>query len=190
MPVDENTRLRLRQYLIELMDEEAADAMMESMPPIPWTELATKDDITRLDGRLESLDRRVEQTSSDLQELTRVVALQGASLGARMDSISDRLDGTNIRIDGVSDRIDTLSDRIDGTNVRIDTLSDRLDGTNTRVDGLSERIDGVGERIDIMSERMSDLGRTLTVGFFSMALTLAVFMIGTIASLFAAGAFG
>ena len=147
MPVDENTRLRLRQYLIELMDETAADAMMESMPPIPWTELATKDDVTRIDGRLESLDRRVEQTSSDLQELTRVVALQGASLGARMDSISDRFDGTNIRIDGISERIDTLS------------------------------------------ERMGDLGRTLTVGFFSMALTLAVFMIGTVASLFAAGAF-
>lgn len=147
MPVDENTRLRLRQYLIELMDETAADAMMESMPPIPWTELATKDDVTRIAGRLESLDRRVEQTSSDLQELTRVVALQGASLGARMDSISDRFDGTNIRIDGISERIDTLS------------------------------------------ERMGDLGRTLTVGFFSMALTLAVFMIGTVASLFAAGAF-
>lgn len=140
MPADENTRLRIRQYLIELMDEAAADAMMESMPPIPWTELATKDDITRLDGRLESLDRRVDQTSSDLQELTRVVALQGASLGARMDSIADRLDTTN--------------DRIDSTN-----------------------------------DRMGDLARTVTVGFFSMALTLAVFLIGTIASLLAAGAF-
>lgn len=140
MPADENTRLRIRQYLIELMDEAAADAMMESMPPIPWTELATKDDITRLDGRLESLDRRVDQTSSDLQELTRVVATQGASLGARMDSIADRLDTTN-------------------------------------------------ERIDTTNERMGDLARTVTVGFFSMALTLAVVLIGTIASLFAAGAF-
>ena len=155
MPVDENTRLRIRQYLIELMDEGAADAMMESMPPIPWTELATKDDITRLDGqlvgidgRLDSLTVRVDQTSSNLQELTRVVAQQGASLGTRMDSIADRLDGTN--------------DRIDSTN----------------------------ERIDSTNEQFGDLSRTVTVGFFSMALTLAVFMIGTLASLFAAGAFG
>ena len=129
MPVDENTRLRIRQYLIELMDEGAADAMMESMPPIPWTELATKDDIARLDDRL-------------------------------------------VGIDG---RIDSLTERVDGTNTRIDTIADRLDGTN--------------ERLDTTNERMADLSRAVTVGFFSMALTLAVFLIGTIASLIAAGAF-
>ena len=45
MPTSESTRLRIRQYLIEAMDEEAADAMMESMPPVHWDHLATKDDI-------------------------------------------------------------------------------------------------------------------------------------------------
>ena len=34
MPADEKTRLRIRQYLTELIDEEAADTMMESMPTI------------------------------------------------------------------------------------------------------------------------------------------------------------
>ena len=143
MPVDENTRLRIRQYLIELMDEGAADAMMESMPPIPWTELATKDDIARLDDRL-------------------------------------------VGIDG---RIDSLTDRLDGTNTRIDTIADRLDGTNTRIDTIADRLDGTNERLDTTNERMADLSRAVTVGFFSMALTLAVFLIGTIASLIAAGAF-
>ncbi len=130
MPVDENTRLRIRQYLIELMDEAAADAMMESMPPIPWTELATKDDISRLGERIDDL---------------------GTSLG-------DRLDRTNERIDDSSA-------------------------------SMGKRIDGVSERMDTMNERMGDLARVVTVGFFSMALTLAVFLIGTLASLFAAGAF-
>ena len=143
MPVDENTRLRIRQYLIELMDEGAADAMMESMPPIPWTELATKDDIARLDDRL-------------------------------------------VGIDG---RIDSLTERVDGTNTRIDTIADRLDGTNTRIDTIADRLDGTNERLDTTNERMADLSRAVTVGFFSMALTLAVFLIGTIASLIAAGAF-
>ena len=143
MPVDENTRLRIRQYLIELMDEGAADAMMESMPPIPWTELATKDDIARLDDRL-------------------------------------------VGIDG---RIDSLTERVDGTNTRIDSVADRLDGTNTRIDTIADRLDGTNERLDTTNERMADLSRAVTVGFFSMALTLAVFLIGTIASLIAAGAF-
>jgi hypothetical protein len=69
--------------------------MTESMPPIPWTQLATKDDIAQLDrrlggleGRLDVLTLRVDQTSSDLQELTRLVAAQGASPGAGMDSLS------------------------------------------------------------------------------------------------------
>ena len=143
MPVDENTRLRIRQYLIELMDEGAADAMMESMPPIPWTELATKDDIARLDDRL-------------------------------------------VGIDG---RIDSLTERVDGTNTRIDSVADRLDGTNTRIYTIADRLDGTNERLDTTNERMADLSRAVTVGFFSMALTLAVFLIGTIASLIAAGAF-
>ncbi|MEZ5246294.1 MAG: hypothetical protein R2707_14425 [Acidimicrobiales bacterium] len=162
MPVDENTRLRIRQYLIELMDESAADAMMESMPPIPWTQLATKDDIALLDrrlggvedrlggvegriggveGRIEALTLRADQTSSDLQELTRLVAAQGASLSSRMDS-------------------------------------------------LSMRMDSIGERIDVLGGHMSDLGRAVTIGAATMAVMLAVFVAGTITSLLASGALG
>ncbi len=148
MPADESTRLRIRQYLIELMDEQAADAMMESMPPISWTELATKDDLTRLDrrfdgvdGRIGTLTLRVDQTSSDLQELTRTVATQGASLGARMDSVG-------------------------------------------------QRMDSIGARMDDLGVQMSQLGRAVTLGAATVAITLAVFIVGTIASLIASGAFG
>jgi hypothetical protein len=35
MPAYENTRLRIRQYMIEMMDQEATDAIQEFMPPIP-----------------------------------------------------------------------------------------------------------------------------------------------------------
>ena len=171
MPVDENTRLRIRQYLIELMDEGAADAMMESMPPIPWTELATKDDIARLDDRLVGIDGRIDSLTERVD-----------GTNTRIDSVADRLDGTNTRID-------TIADRLDGTNTRIDTIADRLDGTNTRIDTIADRLDGTNERLDTTNERMADLSRAVTVGFFSMALTLAVFLIGTIASLIAAGAF-
>ena len=165
MPVDENTRLRIRQYLIELMDEDAADAIMESMPPIPWTELATKEDIARLDGRLLDLHRDVTH------------------IGGRLATTNERLDGTNVRIDVLTERVDTLADRIDGTNERIDTLADRIDSTN-------ERIDGTNERIDTLADRIGELSHTITVGFLSMAVTLVVLMVGTIASLIAAGAFG
>jgi len=158
MPADESTRLRIRQYLIELMDEQAADAMMESMPPIPWTELATKADLAQFDRRVATWTVRVEQTSSDLQELTRTVAAQGASLGTRMDSISERLD----------------------------SVSERL---GTRMDSVSQRMDSIGTRMDDLGIQMGQLGRAVTLGAATVAVTLAVFIVGTIASLIASGAF-
>ncbi len=166
MPADEKTRLRIRQYLTELIDEEAADAMMESMPPIAWTELATKADVGRLDGRLDTLSLRVGQNSSDIQELTRTVAEQGVSLGARIDGLGDRIDG--------------LGDRLD----------QRIDGVSVRMDSVCERMDSIGARMDDLGVQMGQLGRAVTIGAATVAITLVVFMIGTIASLIAAGAFG
>jgi len=112
----------------------AADAMMESTPPIPWTRLATKDDLaplgTRLgavEGRLDTLTLRVDQTSSDLQELTRTVAAQTRSIG--------------------------------------------------------ERRDGLGTRMD-------ELGRAIAIGAVTVAVTLALFMAGTLLSSILPGALG
>ncbi len=170
MPADEKTRLRIRQYLTELIDEEAADAIMESMPPIAWTELATKAGVGRLDGRLDTLTLRVGQNSSDIQELTRTVSEQGVSLGARIDGLGDRLD----------QRIDDLGDRLDR----------RIDGVSERMDGVSERMDSIGARMDDLGVQMGQLGRAVTIGAATMALTIVVFMIGTIASLIVAGTFG
>jgi hypothetical protein len=44
MPAYEKSRLHIRQYLIDMRDQETTDAILEFMPPIPSTELATKDD--------------------------------------------------------------------------------------------------------------------------------------------------
>lgn len=65
MPADERTRLQIRQHFIELMNEELADAIMESMPPVPWPEIATTRDLaaleTRFDARFDQMDTRLEQ---------------------------------------------------------------------------------------------------------------------------------
>gem|GEM_PF-4985793 len=62
-------------------------------------------------------------------------------------------------------------------------LGARIDGVNVRTDGISERMDG-------LVVQMGQLGRVVTIGATTMAATLVVFMIGTIASLIATGAFG
>ncbi|GJM39474.1 MAG: hypothetical protein DHS20C19_28410 [Acidimicrobiales bacterium] len=154
MAASESTRLRIRQYLIELMDEEAADAMMESMPPMHWDQLATKDDIARLDGRI--------------------------------DGLSERIGGLGVRMDAFSERMDTFGERMD-------TFGERMDMLGERMDTFGERIDGVHQSLTLrMGDMATDirlLGRAVTIGAATIAVTLAVFMIGTIASLIAAGAF-
>ena len=94
MPADERTRLQIRQHFIELMNEELADAIMESMPPIPWSEIATKRDLaaleTRIDARFEQVDARFEQVDT------------------RFDHIDARLDLIDGRFSQHDDRFDQL----------------------------------------------------------------------------------
>lgn len=78
MSVDEPVRLRLHRRLSELLDAELADAMMESMPPMRWDQLATKDDIERLDARTERLES--------------LMAAQGERLENRIDALGERLE--------------------------------------------------------------------------------------------------
>jgi len=55
------------------MGKDAADAMLESVSPIPWTLLATKDDIAHLDARL---DRLVATIGSNFAGLEGRLALR------------------------------------------------------------------------------------------------------------------
>ena len=48
MAVGEGERLELLNNLIEGLGEDAARKLMESVPPFPWNELATKDDLKDL----------------------------------------------------------------------------------------------------------------------------------------------
>ena len=119
MPADEKTRLRIRQSLIELMDEQAADAMMESMPPIPWTDLATKDDIAELTARMDGIDTRLGGIDTRLDSLSNSVDARFDRIDARFDNLSDSV-GT--RFDAVGERFDSLGMRMDALGVHMNDL--------------------------------------------------------------------
>lgn len=44
-PIPEPRRFALHNKLVETLGEEEANTMMESLPPIPWTDFATKQDL-------------------------------------------------------------------------------------------------------------------------------------------------
>ena len=51
-PMGEERRLALLNRLIETLGEEEARTLMESLPPVLWTHLATKDDVKASEERL------------------------------------------------------------------------------------------------------------------------------------------
>ena len=52
MAVDDAMRLRIHRKLTELMGSEEADAMVGSLLPVPWRDVATKDDLRVLSAEL------------------------------------------------------------------------------------------------------------------------------------------
>lgn len=112
MPTDENTRLRIRQYFVEQIDEQAADAIMESMPPIPWTELATKTDLARIETRIDGIDTRLDGLEQSFDGLEhRFVGLEQSvtGLGMQMELIGDKFDGLR---GGLADQLLGLEGRL------------------------------------------------------------------------------
>ncbi|MCQ3809328.1 MAG: hypothetical protein KTV68_02095 [Acidimicrobiia bacterium] len=51
-PIGEERRFALIERLTELLGKEEARTLMESLPPVLWTHLATKDDLRALEERL------------------------------------------------------------------------------------------------------------------------------------------
>ena len=98
MPADEPVRLRLHRRLTELLDPDLADAMMESMPPMRWDHLATKDDIDRLDARGDRLEIAIQAQG---QRLETAIRDQGQRLETIIHDQSERLLGV---IDGQGHR--------------------------------------------------------------------------------------
>ena len=60
MTTTETKRFRLRQRLNGLMEEEHVTTLMDSLPPIGWERLATKEDMADLKEDLTDLEQRFD----------------------------------------------------------------------------------------------------------------------------------
>ena len=104
MTPSETQRFRLRDRLGELMEDDDVRTLMESLPPVDWHELATKEDLTALEGRV---GVRFDAVDVELRAVdVRIDALR-VELGARIDAV-------DVRIDAVGDRIDTGLTKVRG----------------------------------------------------------------------------
>jgi hypothetical protein len=80
MAVDERSRHELYSRLEDSIGHEAAETLMEYLPPAGWAEVATKHDLSelerRMDLRFEAVNLRIEATEH------RILGALHADLGA------------------------------------------------------------------------------------------------------------
>ena len=109
MSSGEADRLTLHQTLRGLMPENVADILMAHLPPVGWSNVATKDDINLL---------RVEMN----QRFT-LVDEKFKQIDARFDRVDSRLDQTDARLDQIDARLDQIDARLDRLETKIDQLA-------------------------------------------------------------------
>ena len=67
MPASEQKRLTLRNRLIEVLGREEAEVLMESLPPFDWHQLATKKDLSVLEGKIEANKTAIEANKAAIE---------------------------------------------------------------------------------------------------------------------------
>jgi uncharacterized protein YukE len=162
MPADERTRLQIRQHFIELMNEELADAIMESMPPVPWPEIATTRDLaaleTRFDARFDQVDARLEQ------------------MDTRLDQVDARLDQVDARFEQVDARFEQIDGRFDLVDGRFTQTDDRFDQMERYI---SNELIGLEGRLSMRFTEAVRLVVVSTVLLFTGILGLAATYVAT-----------
>ena len=73
----------------------------------------TREEITRLSGRVDNLSERVD------------------NLAERVDHLTERVDHLTERVDNLTERVDHLTERVDNLSERVDSLSGRMTRVET-----------------------------------------------------------
>ncbi len=101
MTSHEQRRFRMRASLGEHLGDQVAEDLMDSLPPFDWTQIATKDDIRRLEARLDGMDHRF------------------VSIDQRFEMIDRRFEVIDKRFNLVDTRFDLLQTKLGAKMLRI-----------------------------------------------------------------------
>lgn len=88
----------MRSKLDEVLGSDVAGDLMESLPPFDWTQIATKEDLQLIHGRLDNMDRR-------------------------FDLVDQRFDNMDRRFDNMDRRFDLLDKRVGITMLKMNIAS-------------------------------------------------------------------
>ena len=126
-------RLQLYEELVKKFGDEPAMTLMESLPPVDWHELATKDDLAALEERVNA---RFEVVDARFDALR-------VELGARIDT---GLAGVRGEVAGVRGEVAELRGEMSVMNARFEVVDARLDALRTEVRVEISKLGGEAKR--------------------------------------------
>ncbi len=141
MSSGEADRLTLHQTLRGLMPENVADILMAHLPPVDWSNVATKDDINLLRMEMNQRFTLVDEKFKQIDPRFITIDERFKQTDARFDQIDARLDRVDSRLDRVDSRLDQIDARLDRVDSRLDQIDARLDRVDARFDRLETKID-------------------------------------------------
>ena len=87
MAATQSQRAALYASLVESMGEEAADTLMDQLPPSSWDQMATKEDLAGVELRLQAaFTAAIAETNIKLAEANARITETNAELRASMDA--------------------------------------------------------------------------------------------------------
>ena len=112
MTISEESRHRLHERLDEVLGREEANTLMEHLPPIGWSGVATRHDLLHLERRL---DMRFDQVNMRFDQVD-----------ARFDQVDARFDEVGRRFEEVARQFDAVDQRFDQLDVRFELADERV----------------------------------------------------------------
>lgn len=107
MTPEHDARLRFRQWLIQHdLEPEVAYAILETMPPFDWSEIARRDEMLLRFG--------------DVDQQFKAVDRQFEAVNQRLDGMDHRFDGLQARFGGLEAKFDGLQSAIEGQLVAME----------------------------------------------------------------------
>jgi septal ring factor EnvC (AmiA/AmiB activator) len=123
MSSGEADRLTLHQTLRGLMPENVADILMAHLPPVGWSNVATKDDINLLRMEMNQRFTLVDEKFKQVDTRFTTIDERFKQIDARFDQIDARLDRVDSRLDQIDARLDRVDARFDRLETKIDQLA-------------------------------------------------------------------
>ena len=116
MSLSEQSRFELHRGLEEVIGSERAATLMAHLPPTGWADVATKQDLAALEGRMD---------------------LRFARIDLRFDGIDQRFDVIDQRFDVIDQRFEAIDQCFEAIDHRFDAIDGRFQTTDQR---LEERL--------------------------------------------------